>query len=96
MKPVIIGPSFETANEPENHPLSDFKAHFLHTYTSHMNPFDELLPEDNENQPVFISVEPTNEFRPPMYQREVDKIIDSTKQELIQVRYSLFQINSLC
>lgn len=98
MKPVIIGPSFEVVDEPENHPLSDFKAHFLHIYTTHMNPFDDEDDEDEYkkgDQKLNICVEPTNELKPPLFQREVDKIIDSTKKELIQVHLICSHIKRL-
>jgi hypothetical protein len=82
MKPVIIGPSFESEQEPENHPLSDFKVHLLVDVPSDgYSPF---------HQPNGVKVTPSTvciaeKAKPPLFQREIDKIVQSNRKELVNV-----------
>ncbi|GAN01210.1 hypothetical protein MAM1_0005d00642 [Mucor ambiguus] len=88
MKPLILGPSFEATNEPENHPLSDFKMHLLIHADNHegYSPFT-LFDDDNKetpNAPSNICFEP-DKSKSPLYRREIDKMQQENRQELIDV-----------
>ncbi|KAI7898159.1 chromatin assembly factor 1 subunit A-domain-containing protein [Cokeromyces recurvatus] len=98
MKPFILGPSFELPGEPENHPLSDFKLHILVNNDSiGYAPFGTFSDKDIIDQTdgaekeilnstsLAICFEPSDKVKPPLYQREVDKIMNSDKKELIDV-----------
>lgn len=95
MKSVILGPSFESIYEPDNHPLSDFKIHMLVTLDAlGYSPLDTIVdPDASSNSetpepvpaPLTICFEP-NKIKPPLFQREIDKIMNSNKEELINVR----------
>lgn len=90
MKPVILGPSFESANEPENHPLSDFKMHMLTDFDSYegYSPFVELRDDTEKsnanNMPLNICFEP-DKSKSPLYRREIDKVQHQNRQELVNV-----------
>ncbi|KAI9473697.1 MAG: chromatin assembly factor 1 subunit A-domain-containing protein [Benjaminiella poitrasii] len=99
MKPFILGPSFELPDEPENHPLSDFRLHMFvddNYKNGGYSPFDTFSDKEMTDQSdgtekemlnntsLTICFEP-DKVKPPLYQREVDKIIHSDKQELIDV-----------
>ncbi|CAO3619024.1 unnamed protein product [Mucor hiemalis] len=99
MKSVILGPSFQSTGEPDNHPLSDFKIHMLVTLPSNaleyspMSLFEDpqqvkdssavkLTSFDSITLPVHIE---SSTPKTPLFQREIDKIVGSYKQELIDV-----------
>lgn len=100
MKSVILGPSFESVEEPDNHPLSDFKIHMLvdlKTNSLGYSPFNQIVDLENDpsdavvkeniesdSTPLTICFEP-NKVKPPLFQREIDKIVNSYKEELISV-----------
>jgi hypothetical protein len=100
MKSVVIGPSFESAEEPDNHPLSDFKIHFLVNLESDClgySPFD-IIAEDSTSIDNTTNGETTNKtplpvyfesskLKTPLFQREIDEIIKSNKQELVNVKH---------
>jgi hypothetical protein len=80
MKPVIIGPSFESEQEPENHPLSDFKVHLFIDGDGY-SPF-----RGQKVQMTPVCFEPAK-VKPPLFQREIDKIVQSNREELVHVKY---------
>lgn len=100
MKSVILGPSFQTTGEPDNHPLSDFKIHMLVTLPPNVLEYSPMKllddPEqledsdaaaklttfDSNSLPVHIE---STSSKMPLFQREIDKIVNSYKQELIDV-----------
>lgn len=102
MKSVILGPSFQTVGEPDNHPLSDFKIHMLVTLPpevleySPMTSFEapkqvedsstaaKVTSFDSNSLPVHIE---SSSSKTPVFQRVIDKIVNSFKQELIDVRH---------
>ncbi|KAG2232331.1 hypothetical protein INT48_002280, partial [Thamnidium elegans] len=97
MKSVILGPSFESVEEPDNHPLSDFKIHMLvDTSPSGYSPFNQIIEtentvndttvrdDDSKSTPLTICFEP-NKIKPPLFQREIDKIVTSNKEQLINI-----------
>lgn len=95
MKPVILGPSFKSTNEPENHPLSDFKMHMLIDFDSYegYSPFVELrddteksdaIVDSANNMPLNICFEP-DKSKSPLYRREIDKVQHQNRQELVNV-----------
>ncbi|KAF1804116.1 chromatin assembly factor 1 subunit A-domain-containing protein [Mucor lusitanicus] len=85
MKPLIFGPSLETTNEPENHPLSDFKMHLLIQTDKHegYSPFS-LIDNETPNAPSTICYSP-DKSASPLYRREVDKMRQENRQELVNV-----------
>lgn len=105
MKSVILGPSFESFEEPENHPLSDFKIHMLIDLQSSNNnrqqgysPFNTgsdaavadstnhvAAEETPHNSNLLTVCVETNKIKSPLYQREIDKVVNSYKEELINV-----------
>ncbi|KAK4510797.1 uncharacterized protein ATC70_005231 [Mucor velutinosus] len=95
MKPLILGPSVETTNEPENHPLSDFRMHLLvHTdMPEGYSPFTPLDDDDDDlretantaaNATSNICFEP-DKSKSPLYRREIDKMQQENRQELVNV-----------
>lgn len=91
MKPVILGPSFEATNEPENHPLSDFKMHLL-INADKFEGYSPLtrLDDDEDNREVANATLNTICFEPdksksPLYRREIDKMQHGNRQELVNV-----------
>ncbi|CEP13936.1 hypothetical protein [Parasitella parasitica] len=59
MKPVIVGPSFETAEEPRNHPLLDLKIHMLVNVTNYYDnegysPFSTNIASKNPSSTSFF------------------------------------------
>ncbi|GAA5798116.1 hypothetical protein HPULCUR_003516 [Helicostylum pulchrum] len=97
MKSVILGPSFESVEEPDNHPLSDFKIHWVVDVSpSGYSPFDEIIEsedtvndaavrdDESKSTPLTICFEP-NKIKPPLFQREIDKIVSSNKEEFINI-----------
>ncbi|CAO3655304.1 unnamed protein product [Mucor fragilis] len=88
MKPLILGPSFEAANEPENHPLSDFKMHLLIPTDRHegYSPFsiDDNDTKKTPNASSTICFEP-DKSKSPLYRREIDKVQLESRQELVNV-----------
>ncbi|KAG2199311.1 hypothetical protein INT47_012945, partial [Mucor saturninus] len=95
MKSVILGPSFESIYEPDNHPLSDFKMHMLVTLDASRgySPLDTMVDSEASSNsetpepvsaPLTICFEP-NKIKPPLFQREIDKIMNSNKEELINI-----------
>lgn len=104
MKSVILGPSFASIHEPDNHPLSDFKIHmFVKIDSLGYSPLDTIgdmeaassseIPEPI-SAPLTICFEP-NKIKPPLFQREIDKIVNSNKEELINVNKTITK-QSLC
>ncbi|KAL7316834.1 hypothetical protein PS15m_003270 [Mucor circinelloides] len=91
MKPVILGPSFEVTNEPENHPLSDFKMHLL-INADKFEGYSPLtrLDDDEDNKEAANATLNTICFEPdksksPLYRREIDKMQHGNRQELVNV-----------
>ncbi|KAI8098081.1 chromatin assembly factor 1 subunit A-domain-containing protein [Gilbertella persicaria] len=93
MKPVILGPSFASHHEPKNHPLSDFQLHLYKPIQEGYAPFDtssaSTIPEtvieaESSNSPLTMCFE-LNKTKPPLFQREIDKIVQTNKQELIDI-----------
>ncbi|KAI8997884.1 chromatin assembly factor 1 subunit A-domain-containing protein [Pilobolus umbonatus] len=100
LKPIILGPSFEVADEPVNHPLSDFRLHFINDEICPEGcyPFDEM-PYDSSSYKYHLNLEsedPSNiasskvicyepsKVKPLMYARESDKILDSIREGVIE------------
>lgn len=109
MKSVILGPSFESIEEPDNHPLSDFKIHMfvkLESDSLGYSPLNRIIDSNASSNseipegdlpisvPLTIYFEP-NKIKPPLFQREIDKIVNSNKEELINVIDSSWHISSI-
>jgi hypothetical protein len=103
MKSVTLGPSFESTEEPDNHPLSDFKIHMLVELefdSLGYSPFDRIADSNTttsnntvegdsiKSAPLTVCFEP-DKVKPPLFQREIDKIVISYKEELIDVCESM-------
>lgn len=84
MKPVIIGPSFESAEEPDNHPLSDFKVHFLIDVPNDGYSSFPVKSDQETVQMATVCFGP-DKLKPPLFQREIDKMEQSSRKELINV-----------
>ncbi|CAO3685900.1 unnamed protein product [Rhizopus microsporus] len=94
MNPVILGPSYESTDEPANHPLSDFKLRtledkaFLNHPVFHSNTFlEESYDEDTNDmtssKPLVAICEPQKTY-PRFFDKEVDKLTENERFDLIE------------
>ncbi|KAG1050899.1 hypothetical protein G6F43_006859 [Rhizopus delemar] len=95
MKPIILGPSFESTNEPANHPLSDFRLHMLDGQPTQGCPIfeDHVFVETKENEDTkdmtsslpLVAIYEADKAKPLLYEKEVDKLSNVDRSQLIQV-----------